>query len=460
MNFYQEHMWMTLDSCTSKLDDGTTYVITGDINGMWIRDSAAQLNPYISLAQTQEGSEVLRPVLEGAVKRQAQFILTDPYANAYTIDWNSQTDERLNRRALVFTGNYELDSGAYFFRFLRRLTEAFPDTNLLSDKTVHQAARMMVALYRQEQDHCRGASQYIYPRSEPWELPGEDGKGLPTKCTGMVWNAFRPSDDAGKFAYHIPGNLFLAAELKPLANLASQHWKDPDLAEAALDLHSSIVEGVRKYGTTEHKGEKVYCYEVDGLGNCNLMDDANVPSLLSIPYLDPQGDTFDKNTYQATRRFALSSDNPWYFEGSVGKGIGSPHTGQDMIWPLSLVMQALTEDDSSSKDSLLQTLTSGELGSKGLTESFHKDDHSRITRPWFGWPNSLLGELLMSDGKWSPSLDGLKAKEPKTKRALGPGGSSLYEVDAASLRREGVVLPDVERYMQKGLKWQSEDHSP
>lgn len=449
----EENFWSSLETCVQPLDDNTTYVITGDIDSMWIRDSSAQVHPYIAVAEKQGPGSPLWSLIDGIVRRQAQFQRTDPYANAFTKIWDRGLDERLARGAYVSTGNYELDGGAYFFRLLGSIAAARPDAAVLREHQVHEAVRILVAMYRQEQQHAYGQSEYRYPKSEPFELPGNDGRGLPANYTGMVWGAFRPSDDPQQYAYHVPGNVFLAATLGPIARIAADVWGDALLSAHSADLRSSIVAGIREFGTTQlENGDTVYCYEVDGLGGCGLMDDANVPSLISLPYLDPAAETFDQAIYKNTRRFALSTKNPWYFEGSAGQGIGSPHTGEGYIWPLSLVMQLMTSEGPEETNRTLAILADANTGVHGLTESFNKDDIKDITREWFGWPNSLFGEYLLKSGHCDP-LAKFPARLPAVRPAppVGPPQlragrvpPSFYDADPAELRRPGVTLPKPE----------------
>lgn len=441
----EDTFWMTLKTCVQPLDDGTTYVVTGDIDAMWIRDSSAQLQPYVTVAEKQGPNSALWPVLEGAVRRQAQFMRTDPYANAFTKDWDSAADVRLSRGGFVFTGNYELDGGAHFFRFLTSIAAARPDAALLRESQVHKVVQLLITLYRQEQQHAFGQSEYTYPKAPPFELPGPNGEGLPVNYTGMVWGAFRPSDDPQDLNYHIPGNIFLAATLAPIVRLATDVWGDQNLAVQASDLRSSIIAGVRQFGTTQlPNGDKVYCYEVDGLGGCKTMDDANVPNLLSLPYLDPDFQTFDSEIYKSTRRFVLSSENPWYVQGHAGRGLGSPHTGKEFIWPLGLVMQLITATIPQEKQETLALLAKANQGKFGLTESFHKDTIGETTREWFGWPNSLFGEYLMAQGRCHPQVEDATIPSVRKAPRAGPLVSSsidFYDADPSLLMRQGVTLP-------------------
>ena len=168
---------------------------------------------------------------------------------------------------------------------------------------------------------------------------------------------------------------------------------DDDLAAQALDLANQIDEGIQTYGLYEHpKYGTIYAYETDGFGHYNLMDDANSPSLLSIPYIGYA--PADAPIYQNTRRFILSTDNPYYYEGEAAKGIGSPHTPYGYIWHISLIMQILTSTDPAEIRECLETLSRTHAGTGLMHEGFHCDDPSRFTRPWFAWANTLFAEML------------------------------------------------------------------
>lgn len=407
----ENNFWMTWNTCLQPLSDGTAFVLTGDIPDMWIRDSSAQLWPYLKFASAYP---TVRILLEGALRRQAFYISSAPYANAFTKERRNleMIDKRLHRQDYIATYNYEVDSNAYFLRFLAALVEQYPDTALLHDDFVLNAVSKTIALYRLERHHF-AASKYRYPEWQPWELPGEDGRGNPVNYTGLIWGAFRPSDDAQQLGYSIPSNLFVASNLKPIERIAREAWKNIPLAEDISELRTSILDGVKKFGTTRlHDGTEVYCYEVDGLGSCLLMDDANVPSLLSLPYFDEQAETFDRLIYQNTRRFILSKRNPWYFEGSIAKGIGSHHTGEEMIWPMSLIMQAITAENDQEQQQVLSTLLDLDPQKHGFTESVNQDDPNQVTRPWFAWPNALFAELMITKGLCQPDMMNAQVAPP------------------------------------------------
>ncbi|HWE63196.1 MAG TPA: glycoside hydrolase family 125 protein, partial [Chloroflexota bacterium] len=222
-----------------------------------------------------------------------------------------------------------------------------------------------------------------------------DGRGTPTAYTGMVWSGFRPSDDACTYGYLIPANMFAVIALGYLAEIARTVYADPDMAARAEQLRAQIDRGIQAHGIVEHpRYGPIYAYEVDGYGNYSLMDDANVPSLLSIPYLGYRPATDE--VYLNTRRFVLSRDNPYYFEGRYARGIGSPHTPPGYIWPIALAMQGLTAVDRAEQDELVRMLVETTAGTNYMHESFDPDDPAQFTRPWFAWANSLFGEFIVA----------------------------------------------------------------
>jgi len=213
--------------------------------------------------------------------------------------------------------------------------------------------------------------------------------------TGMVWSGFRPSDDAYTYGYLIPANMFAVVVLGQLAQMAQEVLGDADLAEFATILRDEIEQGIQAHGIVNHPAHgPIYAYETDGLGHHLLMDDANVPSLLSIPYLGYR--PADDPLYLRTRRFILSPDNPYYFSGQHAAGVGSPHTPGKLIWPIALAMQGLTSSDQAERRRLLDMLTTTTAGTSYMHESFHPDDPAQFTRPWFAWANSLFAEFVLA----------------------------------------------------------------
>jgi hypothetical protein len=359
--------WDTYKTTTEFMDDGTTFVWTGDIGDMWIRDSSAQVMPYLDMART---NRTMQRLIGGLLKRQAMYIEVDPYANSYRkTEQHFPDDKRLGRGGYVATRNFELDSGCYFIRLLYHYVRENPSFDY---QPFRKTILVLKQLWETEQHH-EERSPYRYV-----ELP-RNGMGSETVYTGMVWSGFRPSDDPCTFGYHIPDNLFLLVALQYVSELF------PDIHLTSLS--NDIQHGIQQYGSIDGR----YCYEVNGIGGCKEMDDANVPSLLSLPYLDKEGRFYDKEMYVRTRSWILSKNNPYYYEGSAASGIGSPHTPMNHIWPMSIIMEGLT--DPSVAQQKIRLVESTTAGTGNMHESFHKNDPTKYTRKHFAWANALYSEL-------------------------------------------------------------------
>jgi len=383
----------SLLTTAERLADGTSFVFTGDIPAMWLRDSAAQVRPYIR----QVGHDPdIQALVGGLIRRHARYILLDPYANAFNKTANGaghQTD-LTDMSAWVWERKYELDSLCYAVQLIVDYVDATHDL-LIFDHDLHQMFRVVVETIRREQRHDTDSS-YRFQRHNgvPGDTLGFDGRGTRTNFTGMSWSGFRPSDDACEFGYLIPANMFAVVTLGHLARFAHDQYGDQTLADEAEHLRAEIAFGIQTYGIVDHpKYGPIYAYETDGYGNYALMDDANVPSLLSMPYLGFCAP--DDPIYRNTRAFILSPANPYYAEGKFARGIGSPHTPPGRIWPIALVMQGLTSTDPAEKRALLDMLCATTAGTGYMHESFDPDHPAQFSREWFGWANSLFGEFVL-----------------------------------------------------------------
>lgn len=376
-----------------------TFVITGDITAMWLRDSSAQVQPYLPLAKSDAK---LRQMFQGLIHRQAACILLDGYANAFysTAHVGDFSSDLTEMRPGVHERKWEIDSLCYPIRLAHGYWTATGDTEAL-DENWHRAAMRIVAIFR-EQQRLMNDGPYKFQRltTSFYDNSPNRGLGNPTRKVGLIHSAFRPSDDACFFPFLVPSNLFAVASLRQLQHLAREVFHDNELADSAAQLAETVNDAVRKYAVVDHRSYgKIYAYEVDGFGNTLLMDDANVPSLLSLPYLGCCSG--DDPTYLRTRAFALSDDNPFFFRGST-EGIGSPHVGPGMIWPLSIIMRALTSQDDREIVSCLRMLLDSSAGTGFLHESFGANDPHTFTRPWFAWCNSSFGELVFSLARTKP----------------------------------------------------------
>ncbi|MBV8530059.1 MAG: glycoside hydrolase family 125 protein [Candidatus Eremiobacteraeota bacterium] len=351
-------------------DDATTYVQSGDIPAMWLRDSSAQTIPYI---RYQTVYPVLRARFVGVIERNARNILTDPYANAVQSDYH------------VWERKWEVDSLAWPVILASVYWRSTRDPTVFS-RDLHRALTSIVATYDCEQRHQR-CSRYRYP----YRVYTNDAYN---RGTGMIWGAFRPSDDAVEFRFNIPQNAIAAVALRDIVGLAIDGYGDRGLADRAEGIGARIQAGIERYGrfldTNGHAW--MYAYETDGFGRYNLMDDANIPNLTTLPYID-WCSSYD-STYLATRKFALSMDDPFFFAGRYAQGLGSPHTPYGYVWPLGIIGRALTATSSFEVATAITTLaeTDGESGL--IHESFYPDGYWRYTRPEFGWANALGAELF------------------------------------------------------------------
>lgn len=365
------------------------FVITGDIPAMWLRDSAAQVKHYIPYINQYK---VLSEFVKGLILRQFTCINKDPYANSYNISPNSAGHkDKTDKSPWDWERKYEVDSLCYAIKLLNEYYNETKDETIFNNEVI-KGLYTIVDLWILEQNHDN--SHYTFVREDCIEsdtIPC-GGKGNPIAYTGMTWSGFRPSDDSCIYGYFIPANMFAVVVLGYVEKFAKEILNNTELLNKAVKLRSEIIYGINEYGIVEHKEfGKIYAYETDGLGNYNLMDDANTPSLLSIPYL---GFQCSEEIYKNTRRFILSKENPYYYEGEKAKGLGSPHTPEQYIWHIALSMQGLTSTDKKEQLCLLKTILATDAGKGFLHEGFHVNDPYKYTRDWFAWSNSIFAEFV------------------------------------------------------------------
>jgi len=378
-----------------------TFVFTGDIRAMWLRDSSAQVWPYLPYIVNDKP---LQKLIAGVIHRQVKCILLDPYANAFMYgdevsDW--QTDLTTMKPG-IHERKWEIDSLCYPIRLAHKYWKTTGDISVF-DSDWFSAMELLVKTFV-EQQRKENPGPYSFKRVTAWQtdtVPG-NGMGNPIKNTGLICSVFRPSDDATTFLYLIPSNFFAAQSLKQLSEiLISLGYHE--LNQKCLKLSNELSLALQNHATFNHpKYGKIFAYEIDGYGNQLIMDDSNVPSLLSLPYLGCIEN--DNRIYQNTRRFLLSDDNPWYFSGKAAAGIGSPHTLRDKIWPMTIIMQAMTSHDKVEIANCLHMLKSTHGGKGFMHESFNKDNPEDFTRSWFAWANTLFGELILKIHTEFPEL--------------------------------------------------------
>ena len=387
-----------------------TFIITGDIEAMWLRDSAAQIWPFLPLAGDDRR---LKAMIAGTIRRQAKCILLDPYANAFTdgpavSEW---AKDLTDMKPGLHERKFEVDSLCYPIRLTYGYWRSTADASVL-DLTWQQAMKLAVSTLR-DQQRKQGLGPYKFQRltAVPYDTVPLGGYGNPTRACGMIHSAFRPSDDSCVFPFLVPANLFASTVLRSLGEIFATELAEKDFARECNEFADEILDATRKNAVVPHPSfGSLYAYEVDGFGNALFMDDANVPSLLSLPYLGCCAP--DDPLYAATRAFVLSTDNPFFFRGQVAEGIGGPHVGLQMIWPLGIIIRALTSVHDREIESCLRMLTNSHAGTGFMHESFHQDDPKNYTRSWFAWANTLFGELVLKLATERPHL--LKNKFTKS----------------------------------------------
>jgi meiotically up-regulated gene 157 (Mug157) protein len=378
--------------------DGTIYVQTGDIPAMWLRDAAAQTMPYVRFAAARP---MLQTWIRAVIEREARNIIVDPYANAFTAQYR------------VWEHKWEVDSLSYPMLLAWAYYAGTHDRRMFSAR-LHRAMRSIIATYACEQQHAT-CSHYRYP--------GTATGGVP--YTGMVWSAFRPSDDSLVYGFNLPQQMAALTALQDLGVLALIGYDDRELADDAAALGAGIRSGIERYGRVYHfRYGWIYAFETDGNGSTLLMDDANMPNLLSAPLFGFMRS--DDPVYRATRRFALSKDNPYYFAGRDASGIGSPHTPAGYVWPLAIITRGLTALHRRATRSALLTLSQTDSEDGLIHESFDVNDYRRFTRADFGWGNAMYAELLFRSATafgapalWPDELAVVDRSAPRTPHAAG-----------------------------------------
>ena len=377
-----------------------TFVYTGDIHAMWLRDSGAQVWPYVQLANNDPK---LKEMLEGVIRRQFLCINIDPYANAFNDGpvgghWQSDlTDMKME----LHERKWEIDSLCYPIRLAYHYWQVTGDASIFDEVWMEAIGNVLKTF--KEQQRKDGVGPYNFQRRTERALDtlNNNGNGAPVKPVGLIVSSFRPSDDATTLQFLVPSNFFAVTSLRKASEILENVNKNEAMASECKALADEVETALKKYATYNHpEFGTIYAFEVDGFGNHLLMDDANVPSLLAMAYL---GDVdINDPIYQNTRRFVWSDSNPYFFKGKAGEGIGGPHVAYDMVWPMSIMMKAFTSQNDQEIKDCVRMLMNTDAGTGFMHESFHKDDPKNFTRAWFAWQNTLFGELiikLVNDGK-------------------------------------------------------------
>jgi meiotically up-regulated gene 157 (Mug157) protein len=366
----------------TRLENGRPFIITGDIPAMWLRDSTWQVAPLLN-----SNHPAVIDLLIELSKTQVQLFLIDPYANAYNPgpDGNCWHKDFPDQSPWVFERKFELDSWASVLYLARGITEKYARFDHI-DEPFKEALSLMLELAQREQRH--DPDSYIFTRDNgvAHDSLSHNGRGAPTAYTGMIYSAFRPSDDACTYGYLVPSNIFFLNELEQLGDAL----KTPVSEKLAVQIRS----GLEQYAIIDGR----YAYEVDGLGNSLSIDDANIPSLLSLPLLSKVSSK--DPIYAKTRQFILSEKNPYYFSGSAVAGIGSQHTPDNFAWPIAIAVQALTDSSLSNKLETLDLLEHTDAGTGNMHEAFDVNDPDKFTRAWFSWADMTYVQLVLDSVKY------------------------------------------------------------
>ncbi len=379
-----------------------TFVITGDIDAMWLRDSTAQVWPYLPLLKEDKP---LKDMVAGLINRQTKCILIDPYANAFydrpkKSEWSTDHTEM---KPMLHERKWELDSLCYAIRLGYHFWKTTGETAVFDEDWL-QAMRLVLQTCK-EQQRKENRGPYKFGRTTAWStdtVPG-NGYGNPIKANGLIASTFRPSDDASQYLFFIPSNYFAVVSFKQVAEILDKTGKDAKLSADFKALALEVEAALKKHAVYNHpQFGKIYPFEVDGFGNYLLMDDAGIPGLISMPYLGAM--SVKDPVYINTRKFVLSDSNPYFFKGKAGEGLGSPHTLVDQIWPMGIIARAITSTSDQEIEAQLRLLKTTHNHTGFMHESFDKDDQSKFTRKWFAWVNTLFGELLLKLEKERPHL--------------------------------------------------------
>ena len=383
----------TMDRTAERLDDGTVFLLTGDIPAMWLRDSAAQLMPFVRLDAARWAEDFVVAVL----RRQLIFIDLDPYANAFNArpTGAGHSKDATAANPWVWERKYEVDSLCFPLLLAYRTWRRYGRPDIF-DGLFWRAVDRILDTWETEQDH-EGRSAYRFRRFRgPFPGPlARGGRGSEVAVTGMTWSGFRPSDDAARYGYNVPGNMFASVVLGRLGEIArAADGSHAETVARAVRLRAAIDAGIRDHAVIDdpRTGPR-WAYEVDGRGGVLEMDDANLPSLLALPLIGYCGP--DDPTYLATREFVLSERNPSFFRGRAAAGVGSPHTPRRHVWPIALAAAALTSTDPADKRAAIEVLLATDGGTTRIHESFHADRPTRWTRAWFSWAEAMFAELVL-----------------------------------------------------------------
>jgi len=373
-------LWL---DAASPMDGDKVFLSTGDIDAMWIRDSTWQVRPLIRFA----GNRAIADFLCSIINTQVFYLSIDPYANAFNKTPNGQCWHRDfgDQSPWVFERKFELDSITGFWQLSLDLSET---GSFALDESWWQLTARLVDLLWVETEHDPDSYILFRPDNPPHDSLSNEGRGGPFENCGLIWSAFRPSDDACEMPFHIPSNIHASLLLRRLARAAQSTRSE--LAKRSEALANQIDAAVKEHAWFEVDGIRTLAYEIDGLGGAVMMDDANYPNLLSLKFLGLADEQVTKNI----REYSLSASNKWHFSNHIISGIGSPHTGVGMVWPLAIAMAGITAENPDEMISSLRIIEQTASG-EAIHESFSIENPDNFTREWFSWAEMTYFELAM-----------------------------------------------------------------
>lgn len=420
---------------------------------MWLRDSANQMQSYRSVLNASTSNNSIASLYRGVVNLQTRYLLTSPYCNSFQPPVESGIAPATNGAASddtvkpsyntnsVFECKYELDSIAAFLEVSSDYYTATKDLSFFGKYSWVKAVQAVldVATSMQTPTYASNGSvndsPYTFTRQTTagTETLSNGGIGNPVQSgTGLIRSAFRPSDDAAIYQLFIPANMMFSHYLNTTSAIMSG-LGETALASQMSDLSASIAAAITAHGiiSTANQGD-IFAYEVDGFGSANLMDDANIPSLLAAPlygYLDASDPT-----YQATRKVILSADNPYFMRGPVINAVGGPHAGPGKAWPMASIARILTSDDDDEIVQALGEIVGSTAGLGLIHESVNSFDENVWTRQWFSWANGLFGQMILDLESRKPEILGKSFQDAAVAtRAVPRALSSIGLAQAAHM---------------------------
>lgn len=389
-----------------------SFIITGDIEAMWLRDSANQLQSYTSILRPSSQNGSLASLFRGAINLQARYILGDPFCNAFQAPIESKIPRKSSANSdtispsydymAVFSCQWELDSVASFLQLSADYARMTGDIAFFSKhswvkavaKILQITSSMMIDSYDEEGNWQHTPYTYCAPYGG---TPINECNGSPHRGNiGLVRSFQRPSDDSCIYQYLIPSNMMysvalnasshiMAAVQPPASNLTSWMRQMSTGIRSAINTHAIVNDPVHG---------PIYAYEIDGFGSAILMDDPNIPSLLSAPLIGYTSPTTDK-IYTATRAKILSRSNPYYAWGPIITGVSSMHTLPGRAWPMANIVAILTSEDDAEIERHIRWVLGSTDGYGLVHESVHAHAEGVWTRGWFSWANGLFGQAVL-----------------------------------------------------------------